>query len=421
MHPILARPWRLAVYIAIWIPLGVLLAALLALQGALGWTDALLAAVPLSIAYGFLCLSAWYVTRGSPVDRLGAMRVAASAIASAFLSSAIWLLLARGWMGLIVSLARREDVQGSFRTGAPTLFGFGFLLYLLAMAVSYLAAAFAVSRDAERRGLELQVQAREAELRALRAQIDPHFLFNSLQSISALTTADPAAARRMCLLLGDFLRDTLALGSQARIPLASELALARRFLAIEQVRFGDRLRVDVTAPADAEACDVPPLLLQPLVENAVTHGVAHVLEGGTVTIRAERRPVSLLVVVESPCDADRPAGRGTGLGLRNVRARLQSEYGDDAVLQAGESNGGFVARIELPLADSRPPVAERREQDPIDRELEEAKWELIAAHRALQGPGGAETRRMLEAAEREIEAARRARTAERRGGGDTGT
>jgi len=360
MHPILAHPSRLAVYLAIWIPLGILLAALLALQGALGWTDALIAAVPLSVAYGFLCLSAWYVTGGSPVDRLGAARVVASAIASAFLSSAVWLLLARGWMGLIVSLMGRPDVPGSFRTGAPTLFGFGVLLYLLAMAISYLAAAFTVSRDAERRGLELQVLAREAELRALRAQIDPHFLFNSLQSISALTTADPAAARRMCLLLADFLRDTLALGARERIPLASELALARRFLAIEQVRFGARLRVDIRTPSDAEACDVPPLLLQPLVENAVTHGVAHVLDGGAVTIGAEKRPASLVLIVENPCDPDRPAGRGTGLGLRNVRKRLQSEYGDDAVLQAGESHGRFIARIEVPLpvrdegaADSR--------------------------------------------------------------------
>ena len=151
---------------------------------------------------------------------------------SSFLSAAVWLLIARGWFGLIASLGRCERrARQSFRAAAPTFFGFGFLLYLLAMAVSYLAAAFAVSRDAERRGLELQVLAREAELRALRAQIDPHFLFNSLQSISALTTADPPAARRMCLLLADFLRDTLALGARDRIPLSSELALVRRFLA----------------------------------------------------------------------------------------------------------------------------------------------------------------------------------------------
>src|SRR4029453_2229206 len=187
----------------------------------------------------------------------------------------------------------------------------------------------------------------------------PHFLFNSLQSISALTTADPAAARRMCLLLADFLRDTLALGARERIPLVSELALARRFLAIEQVRFGDRLRVDVESPAAAGASEVPPLLLQPLVENAVTHGIAHMLDGGAVTIRAEARPTSLVLLVENPCDPARPPARGPapGLGLRNVRHRLQSEYGEDALLQAGESNGRFVARIELPIAGSVERVA----------------------------------------------------------------
>ena len=348
MHPILALPGRLGAYIAIWLPLGALLAALLALQGFLGWIDALVVAVPLSVSYGFLCLSAWYVTGGSPVDRVGAARVGVTAVVASFLSAAIWLLVARGWFALIGSLGRVGDVPTSFRAAAPTFFGFGFLLYLLAMAVSYLAAAFAVSRDAERRGLELQVLAREAELRALRAQIDPHFLFNSLQSISALTTADPPAARRMCLLLADFLRDTLALGARERIPLSSELLMARRFLAVEQVRFGDRLQVDI-APGDAETCEVPPLLLQPLVENAVTHGVAHLVEGGTVRIRAERRVASLVVTVDNPCDADRPAGRGTGLGLRNVRARLESLYGNDALLRTDEADGRFVVRLEMPL------------------------------------------------------------------------
>jgi two-component system sensor histidine kinase AlgZ len=198
------------------------------------------------------------------------------------------------------------------------------------------------------------VLAREAELRALRAQIDPHFLFNSLQSISALTTADPAAARRMCLLLADFLRDTLALGARPRIPLGSELSLARRYLAIEQVRFGDRLRVEIAVAPDAEACGVPPLLLQPLVENAVTHGIAHLLEGGTVRVRAERRAASLVIDVENPSDPDRPDGRGTGLGLRNVRQRLHSVYADDGMLQTEETGGRFIARLQLPLVETEP-------------------------------------------------------------------
>ena len=348
MHPILARPGNLAAYIAIWVPLGGLLAGLLALQGVLGWFNAVLVAVPLSISYGFLCLSAWYVTGGSPVERAGALRVGVTAVAASFLSSALWLLIARAWLGLIASFGQWPDATAPFRAAAPTLFGFGFLLYLLAMAVSYLAAAFAVSRNAERRGLELQVLAREAELRALRAQLDPHFLFNSLQSISALTTVEPAAARRMCLLLADFLRETLALGARDRIPLAAELALVRKFLAVEQVRFGDRLHVDIDVDVAGDV-SVPPLLLQPLVENAVTHGVAHRLEGGTVRIRAERRVASLVITVDNPCDPDRPAGRGTGLGLRNVRERLTSAYGIDAFLAAEEREGHFWMRLEIPV------------------------------------------------------------------------
>jgi two-component system sensor histidine kinase AlgZ len=189
-------------------------------------------------------------------------------------------------------------------------------------------------------------------LRALRAQIDPHFLFNSLQSISALTTSDPAAARRMCLLLAGFLRETLALGARERIPLASELALARDFLSVEQVRFGDRLQVAIETGDGTADCEVPPLVLQPLVENAVTHGIAHVLEGGTVRVRAERRVASLVMTVDNPCDVDRPAGRGTGLGLRNVRLRLESLYGDDASLRTEESGGRFVAQMDIPIGSA---------------------------------------------------------------------
>ena len=351
MHPILARPGFLAAYIAIWVPLGALLAALLAVQGVLPWLDAAFVAIPLSISYGFLCLSAWYVTGGSPVERTGALRVAATATAASFLSSALWLLIARAWLGLVASFAERGDVAASFRVAAPTLFGFGFLLYLLAMAVSYLATAFTVSRDAERRGLELQVLAREAELRALRSQLDPHFLFNSLQSISALTTVDPAAARRMCLLLAEFLRESLALGSQDRITLGRELKLVERFLDVERVRFGSRLRAEVSG-GGADLCVVPPLLLQPLVENAVTHGVAHVLEGGTVRVAASRRGEHLAILVENPCDPDRPRGKGAGVGLSNVRNRIQALHGQEARMTAGERDRTWRVEIVLPAVES---------------------------------------------------------------------
>lgn len=347
MHPILARPARLAAYTAVWIPLGGLLGALLALQGLLPWTAAMAVALPLSIVYGFLCLSAWYAARGLPMETTGLLRIIVTAAIAAAVSSAIWVIFANGWMALLAIVERAPAIRDAFRSAAPTLFAFGVLLYLLALSASYVLAAFEASREAERRGLEMQVLAREAELRALRAQIDPHFLFNSLQSISALTTANPAGARRMCLLLADFLRDTLSLGTKEWIGVERELALAERFLAVEQVRYGDRLRVEVTTD-EVSGGLVPPLVLQPLVENAVTHGIAHVLDGGVIRIVAKRRGDVLKLVVENPCDPDRPAGRGTGLGLRNVRERLHTLFGHDAEVRTEESGGVHRTWVELP-------------------------------------------------------------------------
>jgi LytS/YehU family sensor histidine kinase len=226
------------------------------------------------------------------------------------------------------------------------IFGLGVLLYLLSLAVSYLLVAFEATRDAERRALRVQVLSRDAQLRSLRAQIDPHFLFNSLHSISALTGSDPAAARRMCLLLAQFLRESLALGGQDRIPLARELKMVEYFLDVERVRFGDRLQVQIS-DGEAGACLVAPLLLQPIVENAVTHGVAHVLEGGAVTVSASRSGAMLTIVVENPCDPDRPRRTGAGVGITNVRARLAALHGADAGLRTSE--GGGVWRVEVVL------------------------------------------------------------------------
>ena len=348
MHPILARGGRLALYLAVWLVAGVLLSSLIARPGGPGSSEALAIALPLAITYAFFCLSAWYVSRSAPLATTGAIRLTASALTSALITSAAWLLLARIW---IEALARRglvADATATFDRNDTVLFGFGLLLYLLSLAGGYLLASFELSREAERRALEGQVLAREAELRALRAQIDPHFLFNSIHSISALTTVDPQAARRMCVLLADFLRESLALGAENRIPLTREMDLVKRYLDIERVRFGDRLRVELDS-GNAGPCLVPPLLLQPVVENAVTHGIAQTIDGGTIRVAAARGAGTVTFTVDNPCDPDRPRRTGTGLGLSNVRARLRALYSDDAQVRAGEEEGVWRVAIVLPI------------------------------------------------------------------------
>jgi len=347
MHPILADRRRLFAYVAAWEMLGALLSALLVLNGNFAWAPALSLAVPLAAVYAFVCLGAFWACRAAPL-RAGLLRMTGTQLAAAALSASLWLLASRLWAETLEGLGFFPGLVDSQRRAAPLLFGMGLLLFLLAAAMHYLLVAFEDSRRAETEALRFQILSRDAELRALRAQIHPHFLFNSLNSINALIGSRPEEARRMCVLLADFLRRSLALGARERVPLAEELALAEDLLAIERVRFGARLIFAPHVDDAALACLVPPLLLQPLVENAVTHGIAQCLEGGTVRLEAHRAAETLLLSIENPRDAGAPPRKGVGIGIENVRRRLETLYGRQAELRLQPRGDSFRVELELP-------------------------------------------------------------------------
>ena len=347
MHPILSRVSRLASYLAVWTVAAVLVAGVLTRLD-LTWVEALVFLVPLFLVYAFACLSAWYVCRAFPLRGDSLLLVLASCGLAALTASAVWLAIARAWIAVLGSTPAFAAASARYDQQLPLLFAVGVLLFLLASAVHYALLALEAVRDAERQRFELEGLTREAELRALRAQLNPHFLYNSLNSISALTGADPAGARRMCLLLGDFLRSTLSVSGQDEIRLADELALADRFLDIEQIRFGARLQVERRIDPSASECRVPPLILQPLVENAVVHGIAGLVEGGVIRLDISRRNGSLSIAIENPRDGDEPAAVTRGTGLNNVRRRLAVMFGPDARLETHAGPGSFRARLELP-------------------------------------------------------------------------
>jgi LytS/YehU family sensor histidine kinase len=192
------------------------------------------------------------------------------------------------------------------------------------------------------------VLARDAELRALRAQINPHFLFNSLNSISALTSIDGARAREMCLLLADFLRLTLGMGEKTVIPFSEELDLLDKFMAIEKVRFGARLRMEEKIDDQAKRCIIPALLLQPLLENAVSHGIASMEDGGMIRLEASVRDGRLAILVENDRDEEAPVRKRNGVGLKNVRSRLEARYGKEAAFRADADEDKFRVTMSLP-------------------------------------------------------------------------
>jgi signal transduction histidine kinase len=346
MATVLADRLRLQLHLVAWALVGGLLTVLVHALMGLGWPLALLFGVPLGLVATPVSLSATYLCRAMPLPGTPALRVAATALTAAIVTAGVWAAAGRAWWQYLV----RSDPVLSVAPVAPLaalLVGVGALAYLLAVAVQYLAQASEHASEVSQRALESQVGQREAELRALRAQLDPHFLFNSLNSISGLIGADPVRARQMCQLLADFLRDSLSLGGAARIPLGREVALAEQYLRIEQVRFGDRLRVQSTVSADTGNVTVPPLILQPLVENAVRHGIATRLEGGSIAISAQRAGDRAVIVVTNPRDPD-SARKGTGMGLDIVRRRLAAAFGDRAALAIEAAPDAYRVSLTLP-------------------------------------------------------------------------
>ena len=320
MHPFLRTRGALAVYLAMWAGLAALLATLIAQTAALKGAEILVLVSALCGFYAFACLTPWYMCRTLPLDSTSPWRLSVHHLGTAVLACALWIGLAR-LVGDALTLGRRLD------PAMPHLVAVGLLVYLLSVALHYAMLAVEASREAV-------LQAREAELRALKSQINPHFLFNCLNSISALTASDPVRAREMCVRLSDFLRNTLGLGERESIPWKEELELARTYLEVERVRFGSRLQFEMDVDDGCAECQVPPLMLQPLIENAIKHGIATLVEGGTVRLRSRIENGNLEVRVENRFDPDAPAPRSSGLGLRNLRDRLETRFGSAARLSA---------------------------------------------------------------------------------------
>jgi hypothetical protein len=349
VHPFLVDRRRLAMYVAAAGPIALAGAGLLA-QGrnALPPAAAALIAFPLSFAATLLLLPVWYLCRALPAYETSGTRLLLTHLAGAVLTGVAGAYLGGALARLVDATRTGGGVEAAYRARSAGVLAAGALVYLLAVSFHYVLLGVDATRRAEQHSMELSILAREAELRALRAQVHPHFLFNSLNSISALVSMDPLRAREMCILLAEFFRKTLALGEKPGVTLEEELAVARAYLAIEGMRLGTRLSVEEGVDDAARACRLPPLLLQPLVENAIRHGIATRPDGGVLRIEARTDGQRMRISVENPFDPDAPPRPGVGVGLANVRRRLLAGYGDRARVDAERGAESFRVAISMP-------------------------------------------------------------------------
>jgi sensor histidine kinase YesM len=278
----------------------------------------------------------------------------------AFVMSLVWTVVGFGYIyGILGEAWHSEKLTITLGMVASTMNGT--LLFCGWFSLYFIYHIFERLRRMQLEQLRLAASVKEAELRALKSQVNPHFLFNSLNSLRALIDEDAPRARESVTRLANMLRYSLQSGQQEIVPLEEEIRIVEDYLALEQIRHENRLRVSWTVGDEARGLPVPPMLLQTLVENAVKYGISPRREGGEVSISAAVEGDELHIRVSNPGDLGAPpsaaaakAGSSTGVGLRNASERLQLLFGDRAKLSlAAETAGHVTAHVLIPTAPTR--------------------------------------------------------------------
>jgi hypothetical protein len=347
---------------ALWLALAVLFSARAATraprrsEALAAGLDALAWYVPVFLLWGLLALAVVALGRRFPLD--GRRRAHLFLHVGAAVGISLGHALVVG--ALAAPLGGGAGRSAGVEAALAALFHQNYLTYWL-VAFGSRALEFARrARDQQVAAARLRQQLAEARLAALRMQLHPHFLFNTLNSIAELVHVDLAAAEQMVRRLESLLGTAIETATDHVVALDEEIAFLRRYLEIETMRFQDRLSVRFAIPSEARALRVPALVLQPLVENAIRHGVGRLRRGGEIEVRATLEPGCLAFEVENDV-APEPApavAAGGGVGLRNTSARLAQLYGNDARLTTGLRDGGrrFLARLELPVVGAATPT-----------------------------------------------------------------
>ena len=353
-----------ALIFAGWTVFALLIANQVHMQGELRgrpvpWVVALRPAILESFLWAVTTLAIFWLARRFPLERglvlqrIGVHLVAAVGIAMA--RSALMVQLG----GRVHWIGEREFSRQFWGSSGQNL-----LFYALLLGIAHAVLYHARYRERERAAERLTAGLTEARLHALKMQLQPHFLFNTLNAISALIPDEARPARRMVARLGDLLRITLEHEDTQEVTLREELAFLEPYLEIEQARLDDRLTVVMNIVPETLDARVPHLILQPLVENAIRHGIAPRIEPGRVEISAARGPDDRLHLEVRDdgrgvdLDNQVKTRRGRGVGLTNIRSRLEQLYGANHQFQLEHhAEGGVIVRITLPYSHSHSPLS----------------------------------------------------------------
>ena len=346
-HPVLSNKGRLIVWWLVWLFLGLGQSLLFYYAygsfASLSIIDSLLSL----LIYSGISLSLWYPFKYFTTSNTKNTSIISNFIAIGVITVTLWVLITK-YVVQLVSPAENNfqaywDATFSYRIGTGVfIYGLIILTYFLFTSLNNLS-----EKKAKEARLESLIK--ETELKMLRSQINPHFLFNSLNSISSLTVTDPEKARMMVIKLSDFMRYALSGKDEQPVSLESELENLRLYLDIEKVRFGDRLRTEEKIDKNCLGIKIPVLLLQPLYENAVKHGVYESTELISIATDSVIKDGYLEITISNNYESGSTTLKGTGTGLMNVSRRLELIYGNKASIRTNRANNIFTVKLFIPV------------------------------------------------------------------------
>jgi two-component system, LytTR family, sensor kinase len=345
-HPILSNKVRLILWWLVWF--------FLALGQSLLFYYAFGSFIEISLVdslvslliYSGIGLSLWYPFRFFNTGETRTSAIISNLVASGALSITLWVLITKFIMTTV--LPEQNNYQAYWAATFPYRIGSGVFIYGLIIMTYYLFVSLTNLSEKNAKEAKLESLVKETELKMLRSQINPHFLFNSLNSISSLTITDPEKARDMVVKLSEFMRYALSRKDEQPVTLQNELENLRLYLDIEKVRFGDKLTMEENIDSSCLDFKIPVMLLQPLYENAVKHGVYESTETVRIITEAKITDRYFEITISNNYDAVPTLKRGTGTGLLNVTRRLELFYGNKASIKTTKENGLYSVSLFIP-------------------------------------------------------------------------
>jgi sensor histidine kinase YesM len=345
-HPVLSHRVRLIVWWLAWLLLALGQSVLFYFAYGSFISIGLIDSLVSLLIYSGIGLSLWYPFRFFNTGEIRPTVLISNIVISGAISISLWVLITKYSMLLV--LPENNNYLQYWDATFPYRIGTGVFIYGIIVLSYYLFISLTNLTEKNAKEARLETLLKETELKMLRSQINPHFLFNSLNSVSSLTITDPDKARDMVIKLSEFMRYALSKKDEQPVSLRSELENLRLYLDIEKVRFGDRLSIEENIDENCLEIKMPVMLLQPLYENAVKHGVYESTECVRITTLAKITEEYLNITISNNYDTAPSSKKGTGTGLINVSRRLELFYGNKASIKALKEDGIYTVTLYIP-------------------------------------------------------------------------